>query len=103
LEASAAELSRAMAEGRTTAVALAQAYTARIASIDQAGPRLASVLEVNPDAVAIAAQLDAERAAGRLRGPLARHSRAGEGQHRHCRPHAHQRRLARADGYRAAA
>lgn len=69
-EASAAELSRAMAEGRTTAAALVQAYSARIATIDQAGPRLASVLEVNPDAPAIAAQLDAERAAGRLRGPL---------------------------------
>lgn len=69
-EASAAELSRAMAEGRTTAAALVQAYSARIAAIDQAGPRLASVLELNPDAPAIAAQLDTERAAGRLRGPL---------------------------------
>lgn len=69
-EATAADLSRAMAEGRTTALALVQAYSARIAAIDQAGPRLASVLELNPDAPAIAAQLDAERAAGRLRGPL---------------------------------
>lgn len=70
LEASVADLSRAMAEGRTTALALTQAYVGRIAGIDQAGPRLASVLEVNTDAAAIAAQLDAERAAGRLRGPL---------------------------------
>ncbi|MBL8312499.1 MAG: amidase [Rubrivivax sp.] len=69
-EASAAELSRAMAEGRTTATALVQAYSARIAAIDHAGPHLASVLELNPDAATIAAQLDAERAAGRLRGPL---------------------------------
>ncbi|HRD99264.1 MAG TPA: amidase family protein, partial [Rubrivivax sp.] len=69
-EACAAELSRAMAEGRTTATALVQDYSARIAAIDHAGPRLASVLELNPDAATIAAQLDAERAAGRLRGPL---------------------------------
>ena len=70
LEASVAELSRAMADGRTSALALAQAYTERIAALDADGPRLASILELNPDATAIAAQLDAERAAGRLRGPL---------------------------------
>ncbi|MBC7728290.1 MAG: amidase, partial [Microbacteriaceae bacterium] len=70
LEASVAELSRAMADGRTSALALAQAYTVRIAALDASGPRLASILELNPDAAAIAAQLDAERAAGRLRGPL---------------------------------
>ncbi len=69
-EATAADLSRAMAEGRTTALALVQAYTARITAIDQAGPCLASVLEVNPDAAVIAAQRDAERTAGCLRGPL---------------------------------
>ena len=70
LEASAADLQRAMAEGRTSAVALVRAYTERIAAIDQAGPRLASLLQLNPDAAAIASQLDAERAAGQLRGPL---------------------------------
>lgn len=70
LEASAADLARAQAEGRTTALALVQAYSARIATIDSAGPGLASVLTLNPDAEAIAAQLDAERAAGTLRGPL---------------------------------
>ncbi|MEO5695720.1 MAG: amidase [Burkholderiaceae bacterium] len=70
LEASTDDLSRALADGRTTALALVEAYTGRIARIDRAGPRLASVLELNPDAAAIATQLDAERAAGRLRGPL---------------------------------
>jgi amidase len=69
-EATAAELSRAMAEGRTSAAALVAAYGARIAAIDRAGPTLKSVLVLNPDAAAIAAQLDAERAAGKLRGPL---------------------------------
>lgn len=70
LEASAAELAGAMAEGRTTATKLVEAYTTRIAAVDRAGPTLKSVIELNPEAAAIAAQLDAERAAGRVRGPL---------------------------------
>jgi len=69
-EATVADLSRAMAEGRTSAVALAQAYAARIAAIDGAGPRLAAVIEMNPQAGEIALRLDAERKAGQLRGPL---------------------------------
>ena len=70
MEASVADLSRAMAEGRTTSALLTQAYAARVPVLDAAGPHLASLLELNPDAPAIAAQRDAERAAGRLRGPL---------------------------------
>jgi amidase len=69
-ELTAADAAQAMAEGRLTALALTQAYLSRIAAIDRAGPRLNSVIELNPDAEAIAAALDAERAAGRLRGPL---------------------------------
>lgn len=69
-EASAAELQAAMASGRTTAVALTQAYATRIAALDHAGPALRSVLALNPQAEAIAAERDAERQAGRLRGPL---------------------------------
>jgi amidase len=69
-EATLADLARAMASGRTSAVGLVQAYAARIAAIDGAGPRLASVLELNPEAEAIAARLDAERRAGTTRGPL---------------------------------
>jgi amidase len=45
-------------------------YLARIAAVDKAGPRLNSVIETNPDALRIAAELDRERAAGKLRGPL---------------------------------
>jgi amidase len=59
-----------MAEGRTSATALVRAYAERIATTDRSGPTLTSIIELNPDAEAIAAQLDAERAAGRLRGPL---------------------------------
>ena len=59
-----------MAAGKLTARELTAAYLARIAAIDQAGPALHAVIEVNPDALAIATQLDAERKAGRVRGPL---------------------------------
>ncbi len=57
-DASLAELQQALATGRTSAGALARAYLARIEAYDQAGPRLNSVREINPDAAAIAAALD---------------------------------------------
>ncbi len=69
-EATIDDLQRRMAAGELTASALAQAYLDRIAAVDQAGPKLNSVIEVNPDALAIAGQMDAERKAGRVRGPL---------------------------------
>ncbi|OCK99205.1 amidase signature enzyme [Cenococcum geophilum 1.58] len=50
-----------------TTVDLVKAYLARIAEVNDA---LHAVTEVNPDALAIAAELDAERAAGSIRGPL---------------------------------
>jgi len=59
-----------MDAGRLTAQTLAAVHLARIEAIDRKGPRLASVIEVNPDALAIAAERDRERKAGRLRGPL---------------------------------
>lgn len=68
--ASAAEQQACMAEGLVTAKELTLAYIERIKSIDGAGPRLCSVLEVNPEAVQIAEQLDAERKAKGPRGPL---------------------------------
>lgn len=49
---------------------LTQAYIDRIAEIDQSGPQLNSIIVVNPDALAIAQQLDEELAAGKSRGPL---------------------------------
>jgi amidase len=56
--ASLAELQQALAEGRTTASALARAYLARIEAYDRAGPTLNSVREINPDALPIAASFD---------------------------------------------
>jgi amidase len=56
--------------GRRTARAIAEQYLGRIAALDQAGPSLRAVIELNPDALAIADRLDAERTAKGLRGPL---------------------------------
>ena len=63
-------LQQQMQSGRLTARALTAAYLQRIAEIDRAGPGLHAVIELNPDALVIADQLDAERRAGRVRGPL---------------------------------
>ncbi|MFB2585786.1 amidase [Herbiconiux liukaitaii] len=59
--------------GESTSVALTQEYLDRIAAYDDPygdQPGLAAVILANPDALATAATLDAERAAGELRGPL---------------------------------
>ncbi len=70
VELSAAEAQARMTAGTLTARALTDAYLARIAAIDKAGPTLNSVIELSATAVADAAALDAERAAGRVRGPM---------------------------------
>jgi amidase len=59
-----------MSSGALSSRALTQAYLDRIAAIDDAGPQLNAVIETNPDALEDADALDAERKAGRLRGPL---------------------------------
>lgn len=64
------ELQARMSAGTLSARDLTAAYLERIAEIDKAGPRLNAVIELNPDALKIAAQLDAERKAGRVRGLL---------------------------------
>ena len=69
-EATVEGLQAGMAAGRWTAVDLVRQYQTRIRALDQAGPQLRSVLQLNPDAPAIAAALDAERKAGKVRGPL---------------------------------
>ena len=69
-EATVAELAARMQAGTLTSRALTAAYLARIAAVDAAGPSLKSVIEVNPDALTIAAERDAERRAGKIRGPL---------------------------------
>src|ERR1043166_7114129 len=69
-EMTVAELRQGMASSRFTASGLAKSYFRRIDEIDRQGPRLKSVIELNPDALAIAWELDRERAAQGPRGPL---------------------------------
>src|SRR4051794_27310152 len=59
-ETTIAELQQRMAAGRDTARSITEKYLARIDAIDKAGPTLRSVVEVNPDALAIADRLDGE-------------------------------------------
>jgi len=65
-----AEAAAAMEAGRLTARALTQMYLERIDALDRRGPELRAVLEVNPRALEIAADLDRERRAHGARGPL---------------------------------
>jgi amidase len=59
-----------MNSGQFTAHSLVEKYTTRIAEIDKQGPTLNSVIELNPDALAIANSLDQERKVKGPRGPL---------------------------------
>ncbi len=69
-EATISGLQARMTGGTLTAEGLASAYLSRIDAIDRSGPRLNSVIELNPDALAIARARDSERAHGHVRGPL---------------------------------
>jgi amidase len=65
-----ATLQADLSAGRVTSEDLVRAYLARIDKLDRAGPRLQSVIAVNPNALADARALDAERRAKGSRGPL---------------------------------
>ncbi len=69
-ELTVADLQKRLASGADSARTLAEKYIAKIEAVDRRGPTLRAVLEVNPDALAIADRLDAERKAGKVRGPL---------------------------------
>ncbi len=69
-EATIAELQQAMKSGRLTARSIAEKYLRRIREVDKQGPMINSVIEVNPDALRIADELDRERKARGVRGPL---------------------------------
>jgi len=64
------DLEAAMASGTLTAEKLTQLYLARIAAYDQQGPNINAVIFANPKALETARALDAERKAGKVRGPL---------------------------------
>ena len=69
-EATIAGLQGRMTSGSITAEELVSAYLSRIDALDRNGPRINAVLELNPDALAIARARDHERARGHVRGPL---------------------------------
>jgi amidase len=69
-ETTIADLQEALRSGRHTSRSITQAYLERIQEVDKQGPALNSVIELNPDALAMAEKLDDERKAGRVRGPL---------------------------------
>ena len=64
------QLQEKMESGELTALSLVETYLERIEKIDRQGPAIHSVIELNPDARAIAVKRDEERKAGRVRGPL---------------------------------
>ncbi|MDE0025284.1 MAG: amidase family protein [Spirochaetaceae bacterium] len=63
-------IGRALDDGRLTAERLVQHYLDRIEAYDQRGPRINAVINLNPEAVERARELDRERAQGGPRGPL---------------------------------
>ncbi len=69
-EVSISDLQDGMKSGKYTARSIAEKYLARIEAIDKQGPAINSVIEIDPDALALADAMDKERAAGKVRGPL---------------------------------
>jgi len=69
-EKSIAELMEMMNSGQVTSEELVIAYMDRIEKIDKNGPKINAVIDINTDALPLARQLDEERKAGQLKGPL---------------------------------
>jgi amidase len=70
METSIADIHEAMRAGELSARELVEAYVARIGAYDKRGPALNAIIEINPNALARADELDAAFAAGGLTGPL---------------------------------
>lgn len=69
-EVTIADLQDGMTSGKYTSQSITEKYLTRIQEIDQQGPQLKSVIEVNRDALVIAEMLDKERKQNHIRGPL---------------------------------
>jgi amidase len=65
-----AQLQQGYKDGKYTITDVVNVYLDRINDIDKSGPKLNSIIHINPDALKIAEELDKELAAGRLNGPL---------------------------------
>ncbi len=70
LDAGVWEQQQMMEAGKLTSHSLTSQYLARIKTIDKAGPRLNAIIEINPEALKIALEMDRERNLKRVRGPL---------------------------------
>ncbi len=69
-EATVDDLQQKMKDGKYTSRSIVELYLKRIQQIDKNGPKINSVIEINPDALAIADTMDSERKAGKLRSTL---------------------------------
>ena len=64
------QLQEKMSKGEFSSRKITELYLKRIEAIDQSGPTLKAIIEINPDALSIADAMDKERKEGKLRGPL---------------------------------
>ena len=69
-ELSLLDIAAGLGQGKWTSSKLAELYLGRIEAVDRSGPRLNAVVEINPDAMSQARQLDQERKSNHVRGPL---------------------------------
>ncbi len=69
-EISITDLQKKMQQNEATSVSITKAYLDRIKQIDRQGPKLNTVIEINPDAVRIAERMDSERKQGKIRSAL---------------------------------
>ncbi|MGL6269940.1 MAG: amidase [Chitinophagaceae bacterium] len=70
LETTIDELQQKMKSGVYTSRSITEIYLKRIEAIDKKGPGLNAVMELNPDALKIADEMDRERKSGKVRGPM---------------------------------
>ncbi|MGL6269841.1 MAG: amidase family protein, partial [Chitinophagaceae bacterium] len=70
LETTIDELQQKMKSGSYTSRMITELYLKRIEAIDKNGPKLNAVIELNPDALKIADEMDRERKSGKVRGPM---------------------------------
>jgi amidase len=69
-EVTLAQLQEKMSSGKLNSEKITQKYLDRIGQIDRNGPELRAIIELNPEALEIARQMDAERKSGKVRGPM---------------------------------
>ncbi len=92
------DLEQGFRSGRFMSRSVTEWYLARIETLDKNGPRVNSVIELNPDALAIADALDRERSSKGPRGAAARRAGADQRQYRNRGPYEHHRWIAGAGG-----